>query len=207
VPALANGSRVPPPIPPAPASGLAPNQVTELIAARDRAAKIRRAASVARFDAWMIAVFAVLTGLTGIFSLSSLLLAAGMAFVAWREFQGVAALRRLDAGALKLLAINQLCLAGILIAYALFQVYVSSTARGEYSAAAGGDAQLTQMLGPIDDLVKLLTLSIYGAIILVAIFVQGGTALYYFSRARYLRAYLSETPTWILDLQRQGVAI
>lgn len=199
---------IPPPlIPPAPSSGLAPQQVTDLIAARDRSAKLRRAAAIARFDAWMIAVFAALTGLTGLFSLSSLLLAGGMGFIAWNEFRGVRALRRLDPAAPKSLAINQICLAAILIAYALFQVYQSATAPGEYAAMAGGDAQLTEMLGPIDQLVTLLTMSVYGLIIFVAIFVQGGTALYYFTRQKYLRAYLTSTPSWILDLQQSGVTI
>ncbi|MBC8108232.1 MAG: hypothetical protein H7Z14_16720 [Anaerolineae bacterium] len=197
----------PPAIPPAPTSGLAPQQVTELIAARDRAAKIRRAGGVAKFDAWMIAIFAALTGVTGLFSIPSLLLAAGMGFVAWREFRGVEALRRLDRSAPKSLAINQLCLAAILIAYALWQVIQTATSSGEYTAMAGGDPQLTQMLGPIDDLVKTLTLSVYGLIILIAIFVQGGTALYYFTRQRYLREYLEQTPSWVVDLQRSGISI
>ena len=50
------------------------------------------------------------------------------------------------------------------------------------AAAAGGDAQLTRVLGPIDQLVKLITVSVYGLLVLVAIFAQGSTAIYYFTR-------------------------
>jgi hypothetical protein len=201
-------NRLPPAISPETATAsLAPQQITELIAARDRSAKLRRAVGVARFDAWMIAVFAALTGLTGLLDLPSVLLAAGMGFVAWREFRGAESLRRLDPAAARSLALNQLCLAGILIVYALFQIYQSYNRAGQYTAMAGGDAQLAQMLGPIDQLVKLLTISVYGLIILIAIVVQGGTALYYATRQRHLRQYLAQTPPWIRDLQQRGISI
>jgi hypothetical protein len=196
-----------PAIPPASESSLAPQQVSELIAARDRSTKIRRAVGVARFDGWMIAIFAALTGVTGLLDIPSLLLAGAMGFVAWREFRGAESLRRLDPAAPKLLAINQLVLAGALIAYAIVQVISTLAHSNKYTAMAGGDPQLTQMLGPIDQLTKLLTISVYGLIILVAIFVQGGTALYYLTRHRHLHEYLAQTPSWIRDLQQRGIAI
>ena len=42
---------------------------------------------------------------------------------------------------------------------------------------------------------------------LVAIFVQGGTALYYITRQHTLRQYTAQTPTWIRELQQRGIAI
>jgi len=187
--------------------GLSKEQIAELVAARDRATKLRRAAGVARFDGWMVASFAVLTGLTGFSSFSTLLLAAGMGYVAWREFRGAEQFRRLDPTAAPALAINQLVLAGILIVYALWQAYQSATAPSDLSAMTGGDAQLSNMIGPIDHLIRLLTLSVYGLIVLVAIFVQGGTALYYHSRQRFVKDYIARTPAWIIELQRAGVAV
>src|SRR4051812_829676 len=184
---------------------LSQSQVAELLGARNRAAKLRRAGNVAKFDAWMIAIFATLTALTGIFSASSLLLAGAMGYVAWREFRGAAQLRKLDPTAAKALATNQLVLAGALIVYSLWQGYASYTSHESLTGSTGGDAQLTQMLGPIDELMKLLTVSVYGLLIFIAIFVQGGTALYYKSREKYLKAYVTQTPPWILELQRAGV--
>jgi len=195
-----------PTIPPLPTPGLAPQQVSQLLEARDRGAALRRACFVATFDAWMIAIFAALTGLTGLFSLPSLILAMGMGWVAWREFQGARQLRCLHPRAARMLAINQVCLAAMLIVYALWQGYRGMIA-DPVSAAAGADPQLTQMLAPIDQLGKLITLSVYAGLVFVAIFVQGGTALYYFTRESRLAAYLVQTPNWITELQRSGVAI
>jgi hypothetical protein len=46
---------------------------------------------------------------------------------------------------------------------------------------------------------------VYGGLAAVAIFGQGGTALYYWSRRRFVEAYLKETPRWIIDAQRAGL--
>ena len=45
----------------------------------------------------------------------------------------------------------------------------------------------------------------YGTLAAVAIFVQGGTALYYLSRRRLIEQYLRETPAWIVQAQRAGM--
>ena len=39
----------------------------------------------------------------------------------------------------------------------------------------------------------------------VGVFGQGGLALYYATRAKLVRAYIEETPSWIVDMQRAGV--
>jgi len=39
-------------------------------------------------------------------------------------------------------------------------------------------------------------------LIAVALLVQGGTALYYFSRQKHLLRYLQQTPPWIQQMQR-----
>jgi hypothetical protein len=68
--------------------------------------------------------------------------------------------------------------------------------------AFAADSQVVEMLGPIEDLQKTITLAVYGSLIFLSIIFQGGTAWYYFTRSRYLRAYVSDTPAWIVDLQR-----
>jgi len=40
----------------------------------------------------------------------------------------------------------------------------------------------------------------------VALYV-GLLAIYYFTREKYIRAYLAETPAWIVNLQQAGVVI
>jgi hypothetical protein len=59
--------------------------------------------------------------------------------------------------------------------------------------------------GSIDSLARLLGVLVYGTLAAVAIFGQGGTALYYFTRRKHVEAYLRETPQWILDAQRAGM--
>lgn len=200
-----------PPLPQSPASGLStslsPDQVAALLEAQKSVTKVRRAVSVATFDGWMTATFAGLTILTGFLSPSALMLGTGMAAVAFVEFRGAGQLRRLAPNAAKTLGINQLALAGLLILYSCWQMYASRTSPSELSQAVGNDPQLTQMIGGIDDLTKMITSAVYGVLILIAIFVQGGTALYYFSRQRYLDAHLKRTPKWVADLQRAGVAV
>jgi hypothetical protein len=57
----------------------------------------------------------------------------------------------------------------------------------------------------IDQITRTIGLMVYGGLAAVAIFGQGGTALYYWSRRRFVEAYLKETPRWIIDAQRAGL--
>jgi hypothetical protein len=197
-----------PPLPISRASGaLNPDQVRELLEAQSRVSKLRRAANVARFDAWTIAFFAALTILTGFTDASSLLLGTGMAVVAYIEFDGATKLRRLVPAAARRLAINQACLGAMLILYSLWQLYCGMTSASQYAAFAGGDPQMKRMLAPVESLTKAVAIAVYVTLIAVAIFMQGGTALYYLSRQKLLEQYIRATPKWILDLQRAGVAV
>jgi hypothetical protein len=59
------------------------------------------------------------------------------------------------------------------------------------------------MLGEgMDELVRSLTLTLYATVIAVTVIVQGLNARYYHVRVARLREYLTETPQWVLDLQR-----
>jgi len=50
-------------------------------------------------------------------------------------------------------------------------------------------------------------MALYGAMIAVALFAQGGLALFYFTRRKHIDAYLAKTPAWILAMQRGGIAL
>jgi hypothetical protein len=43
---------------------------------------------------------------------------------------------------------------------------------------------------------------VYGTVIVLSIIFQGLTACYYFTRRKYVEAYVRETPQWVLDVQR-----
>jgi hypothetical protein len=127
-----------------------------------------------------------------------------MGLVALVELRGAARLRRFDAGAARILGFNQMALAALLIAYAVFRIYSVLTGPGEYAAYAASDPQLGQMLGPIEDLYRTIGLAVYATVIAVAVFFQGGMAVYYFSRAGHVRDYLRRTPAWVLAVQKAG---
>jgi hypothetical protein len=200
-------TQAPAAIPASTPAALDAQQVQELLDAQARVAKLRRASNVARFNGWTTGFFALLTILTGFTAASSMLLGTGMAIAAYVEFTGGAKLRRLAPRAAQWLAINQACLGAILIAYSLWQLHAAMTGASPYAAIASTDPQMAHMLAPVENLTRTVSATVYAVLIVIAICMQGGTALYYLSRQRLLRAYVDHTPKWILDLQRAGVAV
>jgi len=194
---------MPPPIP----AALASEQLQQLSQAQRAGKKIRRAASVATSDAWGIAIFAALTFIGGLFSPSGLILGLGMGIVATVEFNGAYRLRRLDQQAARMLGWNQLALAGLLILYASWCIYGTLTSDNPWELLDSAGPEVREMLRPMAGLMRQLTVLVYGCLIAVAIGAQGGLAWYYFSRAKHIRAYLSQTPAWILQMQRSGVSV
>jgi hypothetical protein len=181
--------------------------LAQIAAAKTLGRKIRRAVTYATIDGWTIAVFGALTALTSLFSALGLGLGAGMIIVAWFEFRGAAALKRLDLNAPKRLAINQIALGGLLFLYAAISLGTSLTQPSAISAEIGNDPQLNSMLGPIDDLTRTIYIAVYATLMAVAILGPGMNAVYYLTRRSHIQTYLRETPTWILDLQRAGMSL
>jgi len=200
----------PPPIPSAtavPAAGapaLSPEHLHQLSAAQARGRKIGRAIAVARFDGWSVATFGFLTFLLGITSPSSILLGALMGLVAFIELRTARSLRRLKPEAARTLGFNQLALGSLLAAYAVWQVYRELTGAGDYAEIAASDPQLGEMLKPVEGITRLFTLALYGGLFAFACLAQGGMALFYFSREKYVRAYVKETPQWVITVQQTG---
>lgn len=191
---------------PAP-SALAPEQLRELAQARARAAKIRRAASIAMFDAWCIAILGGLTLVLSLLDVTALLMGSAMCIIAFVEFRGVRSLRALDPAAPRRLGSNQLAFAGLLITYALWSIYSSITGPDPYATYVGQAPELDEVLDSIREITRNVTMVAYIGLIIVAVVAQGGTALYHFSRARHLRAYIQQTPQWIRQLQQAGVTV
>jgi len=175
---------------------LTPEQRREVEEAAQRARKFLAAARVATFNGWTIGLFAALSLLFGFSSLRVLVLGVGMAVVAWNEFRGRRMLRDFDPAGLRLLGRNQVGFMGVIILYCLWSMYAAAHGHGIDLG------QIEDVIGPTEDLVRTLTLTVYGAVIAATILFQGLNARYYFARMRMLEAYLAETPPWIVDLQR-----
>ena len=189
-------------IPSAPAGPLSAEHLNQLAIARQRGKSIRRAVAVASFNGWTAGLFAAVSLVCGVFSLVGFLLGAALAIAAYNEFRGAQELRRFDEGASRRLGLNQVGLCAALVLYGAWGVYSTYSTSSAYAAALAGSAQAAQLVGSIERLEKTVSLGVYGGLIVLSILFQGGTAWYYFTRRRVLRAYISETPAWILELER-----
>ncbi len=142
-------------------------------------------------------MFGGLTLLFGLTDLSSIALGLGMGAVAFVELRGAGRLRRLEAGAARTLGFNQVALG----------IVAQLTGPSPYQAIKSSDAQLAHMLQPIEDLSRMVMIGIYSAVIAIAFFAQGGLAIFYFSRERHVQCYVTQTPAWIVTMQRTGIAL
>ncbi len=185
-------------------SPLSAEHVREMHDARGRAKRIRRCITVATFDGWSVGIFGALTLLFGIFSAVGWILGGGMCAIAYVELSTLNRLKRLEPAAARRLGWNQLALASLLLAYAGWSLYGTWFGPGPLAATIAAAPETAQMLAPYSSIIRLISVAVYVALAAVAIFAQGGTALYYFTREKYIRAYHAETPGWIVEFQRGG---
>lgn len=179
-------------------SPLSPQQQEELTRANERAKKVLSATKVATFNGWTIGIFAAITLLFALFSVTALVVGAGMAIVAWNEFRGRSLLRRFDPHGPRLLGRNQLGFMSLLVGYGLWGIFRTLTNPIPLIE------ELEAVVGPVGDLIINLVLVMYGGVVLVSLLFQGLNARYYFARIKLVQDYLSETPAWIIDVQRSG---
>ena len=199
-------SEVPPNLPlPAPAPGLTAEHLQQLAAARELGAKIHRAVILARINGWTTAVFSGLTVLGSLLSPGGLLLGLGMGVISWVEFRGAAGLRRLDRTTPGKLALNQGVFALMLFLYGAINLILIWNNPNPLAGEAGADRQLAEMLAPYEGMAKSVYLAVYGGIILAALTGPALIAVYYWSRRKYIEAYLQQTPAWIQQLQKAGM--
>lgn len=183
-------------------AAISPEQLEALGEARLRCRRITRAAGVATFSGWTMGCFAVITLISGVFSLRALLLGIGLCVVTFVELRGAKALRRFDLGAPLRLALNQSGLALIVTIYAAWGIAHALMAPGPYDDYLSGGGEMAEMLAPIDRLTRVVTVGVYAAVICGSIVAQGCTALYYLTRRRHIADFLERTPGWIAETFR-----
>lgn len=155
--------------------------------------KIRRAAFVAAFNGWTIGACMAISLIVTIYSFSvvGLLISAALAIVTVVEFRGRRRLLQFDPAACAMLGWNQFAFMSVIVAYCgwrLWEVYRQPELPIEYPGPFVSRADwdlVVELLGPI----LMIT---YIAIIVATILAQGGNAIYYFTRRRYVLAHLSE---------------
>src|SRR5258706_6528196 len=183
---------------------LTPQQVRELADARAAGKYVRRAIAVATFDGWALAAFAMVNCICGLADFQSLIIGVALGGLAYVEIRAAAQLRRLDESAPRRLGINQILLGTLLAVYAIWQIYQELHGPSPYAALSQADAHMGKRF---EDMARSLTVGVYGCLIIFAIVAQGGAALFYFTRDKYLRDYRQRTPAWILQMQQTGVAV
>jgi len=190
---------IPPPLPTS--SPFSPQQMQELLVARQAMKRIRRAISFAQSDGWTLAIFAVLTLICGLSSLTAILVGVGLGIIAYVELSSITGLRQLDPKAAQTLGYNQLALATILIVYACWNLYSPSNLSQEIIDAA---PELKSAGLDIESLQTQINHIIYYSLIAVGVLAQGSLALFYFRRTTIIREYVANTPPWIVEMQRAG---
>ena len=179
---------------------LSPEHYRQLADAQLRAKKVRRAVAVAAFDGWSVGVFGGLTLLVGVFSVAGWVMGAGMLAVAYVELAGRDRLRRMEPGVATRLGWNQLALAGLLIGYAAWGLYNALLGPDPLAATIAAAPETAELLAPYSGFARMISAAVYVGVALIAVFAQGGTAWYYFTREKYVRAYREQTPAWIVEL-------
>jgi len=184
---------------------LSAEQQQQIASARQRAGKVIPAVVVAKLDAWITGIFAAMTlcyaaispAIDGLSALATIV-GCGMAVVAFNSYRGANRLRCYDLRAPLLLALNQMLLAAIIIGACLWQMVIVLT----------GHSELTRLLGQYFDFVaggspfdlEYAVALICVLVIITSVLMQGGVALYYFTRARHVREFRRQTPQWVVDL-------
>ncbi len=201
-----------PPTPqPQPASGAEPIALSDaqraaLTEARQRRRKIDRAIGVASFNGWCTAVFAVCSLPFVLLGWPAVFVTLVLGGVAYFEFKGRNMLRELDPRGCRVLGLNQLGFLTGLIAYATWRIVAALTQPNPYAEQMAMYPELTDTLGDVGDLYVVLSIVIYGALIVGSLGFQGGMAIYYFTRAKHVRAYVEKTPEWVIEAQRSALA-
>jgi hypothetical protein len=176
----------------------------QLTLANEQAKPIRKAARVAAFNGWATAAAAALSAPFALFSLSGLLVFAGLSVVAFNELHGRNRLLRFDPRAATFLGWNQIGLLAIVVLYCLWAIHTNLSGASAVSVELQAYSELESALGSlsgIETLARQLVVAFYGSVIALSIVFQGINALYYFTRRKHVEAYIANTPAWIRELQ------
>lgn len=182
-------------------TALTPEQIRAIADGRQRAAKVRRAATIAAISGWSLIVFAAFSALGVIFgSVAALVVALALGVLGWNELRGGAMLRRLDPRGPRTLAANQLALGTLIVAYSAWSL--AKALNNPTLASVGGSTGDPEMDAMIAGISEMVAWGVYGTMAAVGVIIPGLTAWYYASRAKPVRDLLARTPEWVVDTLR-----
>lgn len=188
-------------------------QRVEIGRGAEREKRFAFARKLASFNGVGAGIFALFALLSAVLDPSSLLLALPLAAIAFVELNGGQRVARYERKGLVQLACNQLALIALVSSYALVQIFSAldgGSPVNEMLAQSGmapTDLDLSTVsseLGDFDAMYRTAVTAFYGVVIAATALVQGGCALYYWSRLKHLERFLAETPRWVVEHLRNG---
>ncbi len=178
-------------------SPLTPEQQQQFAKASGAAAKLTRASRMAAFNGGSMLVLAFLCAPFALMDMTNALVAAVLAVLGVIELRCRTRLQRLDPGAGRMLALNQLVLLSAILIYCGWSIYANLTAPGPLASYP----ELQDLQMDIVGLERTIVWTVYGVVAVGSVIFQGLCALYYFRTGRRLQDYIEQTPPWILKLQ------
>jgi hypothetical protein len=187
-----------------------PEQFQAIAEANRRAKKVLRASSVATFNVCTFGFFAacgllivMVSALMGEIDVVGSLVSVALGALAWNEWRGRKLLRRFDLRGPRVLGWNQVALLCVITGYCAWMLAQAYSGPSELERDPAY-AEIESQFGDISELSRTLSVLLYGSAIVASVLFQGINAVYYFTRAAVLRAYLAETPPAVVEIQRSG---
>lgn len=164
---------------------------------------IRRASGFAAFSGWGTLLAGAISLPFTLSSTPALIFCVALAGLGTRELTLRRRLRRLNPKAPPLLALNQVLLGAALIAFAVYMlvqpagesVFASTLAS---DPALQGMPELNAQIASLAQIERLVVGLVCACMILVALTVQGGSAIYYLCLSRGIRRLQRGAPDWCL---------
>jgi hypothetical protein len=185
-------------------------QMAALAETRALHKKLRLARGLALANVVSLACCALLSLAFGAIALEVSGMGLALGALAWNEERGRSLLILVDPRAPRRLALNQLLLLGVVLAYCGFRAYTTWTGPDPLEALGGQSAELsaalTQLNGEAGDMselggwVRSAALFGYAVVAGVSLLVQGLMAYYYHSLGPTVDA-LARAPAWTRELQ------
>jgi hypothetical protein len=159
---------------------------------------LRRAARVARANGTAYAIFGSLNLAVAVAAgdLSGLVAGSALLGVGLFERQQATALHATAVGAPQRLAMAEISLLAMIVAYGSYKV-VNPGSAGEADALLGG---INALDSDMASLVGAATRIVYGTLIAIALAYQGGMALYFLHQRALMERYLGEIPPWAREV-------
>lgn len=189
---------------------LSAEHVVQLRSAHRRARKLRAARRYATFSGYTTFACGVITLPFGLGNGALLALGVSLVAVGYHELALRRRLMELTRSAPISLAVNQVILCVVIVAYALWML-LAAVGTGPRPVAAA--PELTSLLETefggsmpsLPELERTLSIAVYATLIIGTVLFQGMAAAYYRTRKRHLARFLSETPGWIINLHQAGI--